>query len=184
MDLKYYKDKKRKGRRERERRDCVCLLYGKTVQRFKYMPLWARCARTPVNYSETDGEQTWTQADIHRRTLWLFLHDWRYRSRAAAGAEGRWCLWGGRLKCRKVDEVCVCVWWCCAHKALAEVFRSTAASEHLKVKYSEYSDNFICSCVFSLSYIIWITQWWDWYSLRARSCLMNHSGFFYSVLIV
>lgn len=50
----------------------------------------------------------WTQADIHRHTLWLFLHDWRYILQATARPEGRWCLWGGTLKCSKV-WMCVIV---------------------------------------------------------------------------
>lgn len=55
-----------------------------TVQWFTYMPLWARCAQMLVNYSRQTVDK-----HEHRQTFTdSFLHDWRYISRAAAGADG------------------------------------------------------------------------------------------------
>lgn len=151
------------------------------------MPFCAWCARMPVNYSETDGEQTWTQADIHRCTLWLFLHDCRYISRAAAGAEGRWCLWGGRFKCRKVEEVCLCLCLCvcvsacmcaclCACMMLLDMrHRLRCLQQLFMIQYSEekdfgYFDYFTQSYTcFSKIYYMVYTELWDCYLTQSYS---------------
>lgn len=66
------------------------------------MPLLELTAWMLMNCGETDGKQTWTPADFHWLIPWLFLHEWSSISwAAAAGVEGRWCLWGGRLKVHK-----------------------------------------------------------------------------------
>ena len=54
------------------------------------------CASSVSLGSDAAAKQTESKR-VHRQTFTdahcdFFLHGWRYMSRAAAGAEGRWCL--------------------------------------------------------------------------------------------